>query len=159
MGGIRFVCAFLLALLPHPLGLFFMLVGAAYVFSGTVAARPPSPGKIPNGNVYYCGTCHESGHVFSDGSPSVPSSPVHGNAMQIPFLNTAPTKTWTTDLANQDSDGDGFTNGEELQDPTGVWAIGQPNPGDVSFVSNPSDNNPANDSCTYRAIPPAPQLL
>jgi hypothetical protein len=111
-----------------------------------VSARPPSPGKIPNGNVYYCGSCHESGHTFSDGSPPVPSSPVHGNAMQFPFLNTTPTKTWTTDLANQDSDGDGFTNGEELQDPAGTWAIGQADPGDVGFVSNPSDNNPATET-------------
>src|SRR5262245_22358653 len=163
MSPIRFVCTSLLALIRNRLVLFFMLIGAAYVFSGTVAARPPSPGKIPNGSVYYCGSCHESGHVFSDGSPPVPSSPVHGNAMQLPFLNTTPPKTWTTDLANQDSDGDGFTNGEELQDPAGTWAIGQADPGDVSFVSNPSDNNPANDAyecdLAYRATPPAPLLL
>src|SRR6185436_19643251 len=101
------------ARLPRRLILLALLIGAAYLFSAhTATARPPSPGKVPNGNVYYCGTCLESGHVFSDGSPPVPSTPVHSNAMQIPFLNTNPTKTWTTDLANQDSDGDGFTNGE-----------------------------------------------
>jgi len=163
MSAIRVVCAALLALIRNRLVLFFMLIGAAFLFSGIVAARPPSPGKIPNGNLYYCGTCHESGHNFSDGSPPVPPSPVHGNAMQFPFLNTTPTKTWTTDLANQDSDGDGFTNGEELQDPAGTWAIGQADPGDIGFVSNPSDNNPANDtyecSLAYRATPPAPLLL
>src|SRR5262245_6914044 len=141
-----------------------LLIGAAYLFSSSIAtARPPSPGKIPNGNVYYCGGCHESGHTFSDGSPPVPSTPVHGNAMQGPFGSTTPIKTWTLDLANQDSDGDGFTNGEELQDPDGTWAIGKPDPGDVSFVSNPSDSNPGNDSyeCSlnYRATPPAPLLL
>ncbi len=85
--------------------------------------------------------------------------------MRNPYLDAAPTKTWTTALANQDSDGDGFTNGEELQDPTGTWAMGQSDPGNVFFVSNPSDQNTANDTPTdecnvsYRATPPAPQLL
>jgi uncharacterized membrane protein len=153
-------------LLRHRLFLLAALIGAAYLFSaGTASARPPSPGKVPNGNVYYCGTCHESGHMFSDSSPPVPSTPVHGADMQGPFGSTTPVKTWTLDLANQDSDNDGFTNGEELQDPSGAWAIGQPDPGDVSFVSNPSDNNLGNNSLSnecdlsYRATPPAPQLL
>src|SRR5262245_38970006 len=104
MSAIRFVCAAVLALLHNRLSLLSMLIDAAYLFSGKVAARPSSPGKIPDGSVYYGGRCHESGHVFSDGSPPVPSLPVHGNAMQYLFWNTAPTKTWTTDLANQDSD-------------------------------------------------------
>src|SRR5262245_53946957 len=85
------------------------LVFAACLFGGVALARPPSPGKVPNGNVYYCGTCHESGHMFSDGNPSVPGTPVHSNAMQGPFGSTTPIKTWTLDLANQDSDNDGFT--------------------------------------------------
>jgi hypothetical protein len=151
-------------LLRNRLFLLSLLIGAAYLLSSGIAtARPPSPGKVPNGNIYYCGGCHESGHTFTDGSPPVPSTPVHGNAMQAPFGSTNPIKTWTLDLANQDSDGDGFTNGEELQDPSGTWAIGKPDPGDVSFVSNPSDSNTANDSyeCSlnYRATPPAPLLL
>jgi len=157
------MCALLTRLLRHRLMLLSMMIGLAYLFSvHRASARPPSPGKVPNGNVYYCGTCHESGHIFSDNSPPVPPLPMHMNQMQNPFLNTTPTKTWTPDLANQDSDGDGFTNGEELQDPTGVWAIGKPDPGDVSFVSNPSDfsTDPSNnDPCGYRAIPPAPRLL
>src|SRR6476659_524995 len=127
MSGMRFVCALLTRLLRHRLVLLSMMIGLAYLFSvHRASARPPSPGKIPNGNEYYCGTCHESGHVFSDGSLPLPSTPVHGNAMQLPFLNTIPTKTWTPDLASQDSDGDGFTNGEELLDPNGTWVIGQP---------------------------------
>src|SRR5689334_9007429 len=138
MSGLRFVRASLIRLLRQRVFLLFVLIGAAYLFSvHSASARPPSPGKVPNGNVYYCGTCHESGHTFSDGSSPVPPTPVHGNAMQVPFGSTTPIKTWTLDLANQDSDGDGFTNGEELQDPAGAWAIGKPDPGDVSFVSNP----------------------
>jgi len=136
-------------ILKSRLVLLTALIGASCLFSiHNAFARPTSPGKIPNGNEYYCGTCHESGHVFSDGSPPVPSTPVHSNWMQLPFLNTIPTKTWTPDLASQDSDGDGFTNGEELLDPNGTWVIGQPNPGIPIDVANPSDPN---------SVPPAPQ--
>src|SRR5262245_10397118 len=135
----------LAGMIRNRLVLLMTLIGAAYLFSSGIAtARPPSPGKIPNGSLYYCGACHESGHTFSDGSLPVPTTPVHGNGMQTPFGTTNPIKTWTLDLANQDSDGDGFTNGEELQDPAGTWAIGKPDPGDISFVSNPSDNNANN---------------
>jgi hypothetical protein len=165
MSGLRFVYASLTPLLRQRLFLLSILIGAAYLFSSTAFARPPSPGKVPNGNVYYCGTCHESGHMFSDGSPPVPSAPVHSKAMQAPFGSTNPIKTWTVDLANQDSDNDGFTNGEELQDPAGAWAIGKADPGDVAFVSNPSDGNTANNTnpnecdLNYRATPPPPLLL
>jgi len=136
-------------ILKSRLALLTALIGASCLFSiHNAFARPTSPGKIPNGNQYSCGTCHESGHVFSDGSPPVPPTPVHGNAMQLPFLNTIPTKTWTPDLASQDSDGDGFTNGEELLDPDGTWVIGQPDPGIPIDAANPSDPNSA---------PPAPE--
>jgi hypothetical protein len=144
-------------LLRHRLFLLSVLIGAAYIFSaGTASALPPAPGRIPNGNVYSCGTCHQSGH-----SSGVPLTPAHGDAMRNDYF--AANKTWTVTLANQDSDGDDFTNGEELQDPAGAWAIGQADPGDISFVSNPSDSNTSNNSyeCNlgYRATPPAPLLL
>ena len=44
---------------------------------------------------------------------------------------------WGAALAVIDSDGDGFSNGEELQDPDGAWQNGQPAPGDPSLVTNP----------------------
>jgi hypothetical protein len=144
-------------LLRHRLFLLSALIGAAYLFSvGTASALPPAPGRIPNGPVYSCGTCHQSGH-----SSGVPLTPAHGDAMRADYF--AANKTWTVALANKDSDGDGFTNGEELQDPSGAWAIGQADPGDGSFVSNPSDSNTNNNGyeCDlhYRATPPAPLLL
>ncbi len=36
---------------------------------------------------------------------------------------------WGPALAALDSDGDGFTNGEELQDPNGTWEVGSAAPG------------------------------
>lgn len=43
------------------------------------------------------------------------------------------------ELAAIDSDGDGFTNGEELQDAGGVWTSGDI--GDPALVTNPGDIN------------------
>lgn len=44
---------------------------------------------------------------------------------------------WDATLASTDSDGDGFTNGQELQDPTGSWRPGQPSPGNSAYVTRP----------------------
>lgn len=46
---------------------------------------------------------------------------------------------WGPALAKLDSDGDGFTNGQELQDPNGTWQHRQPNPGNINLVTNPGD--------------------
>src|SRR5215211_1169198 len=93
------------------------LIAASYLFSSqTASALPPSPGKIPNGAKYDCLSCHIAGSYVAD------------TQMKLDFLHASPTKTWTIALAAIDSDGDGFTNGEELQDPTGAWAMGSPNP-------------------------------
>ncbi len=46
---------------------------------------------------------------------------------------------WTPELAALDSDGDGFTNGEELGDPEGTWEAGDDPPGDAARVTNPAD--------------------
>ncbi|ESO83433.1 hypothetical protein LOTGIDRAFT_59142, partial [Lottia gigantea] len=34
-------------------------------------------------------------------------------------------RTWTQSLCMKDSDGDGYTNGQELGDPNCVWTVGQ----------------------------------
>ena len=44
---------------------------------------------------------------------------------------------WGAPLAGLNADGDGATNGAELQDPTGAWSIGQPQPGNPALVTNP----------------------
>ena len=45
------------------------------------------------------------------------------------------------ELAAQDTDGDGATNGQELGDPEGAWdwQSGDANPGDPNAVTNPGD--------------------
>jgi len=55
------------------------------------------------------------------------------------FLNATGDVIWGPALANLDADSDGVSNGLELQDPNGVWTIGQPAPGNNSLVSLPGD--------------------
>ena len=44
---------------------------------------------------------------------------------------------WNDVLAGMDADGDGFTNGQELQDPNGSWTLGEPSPGNADYVTRP----------------------
>lgn len=46
---------------------------------------------------------------------------------------------WGPELAALDADGDGFTNGEELQNPEGSWRLGDPKPGGPGAVTHPGD--------------------
>ena len=131
----------LLRVLRNKLVILAALIGASYLFSiHTASALPASPGKVPNGSVFSCNSCH-----LPDPAPKSANT-----QMKLDFLNNVPTKTWTLELANKDSDGDGFSNGEELQDPNGTWAIGQTDPCCFYYVSNPSDPN---------SIPSPPQIF
>ncbi len=91
--------------------------------------------QIPNGDEFGCANCHLSS---GGGGPTTP----FGTEIESNFL-TAPggagSVEWGPDLAALDSDGDGFTNGEELQDPDGTWTSGSPAPGDPMLVTNPGD--------------------
>jgi hypothetical protein len=87
--------------------------------------------KVPYGSKYSCNTCHTNG----GGTPRNPfgldvESRVTPNGTEV---------FWGPELAALDSDGDGFTNGEELQDPDGLWSEGSPNPGDAALVTHPGN--------------------
>ncbi|UCE28017.1 MAG: hypothetical protein JSW52_04490 [Candidatus Coatesbacteria bacterium] len=74
---------------------------------------------VPNGAVNSCNTCHYSG-AFADDFREAGGQ-------------------WTAALAALDSNGDGASNGAELGDPFGSWAVGRPDPGDPFRVTNPDD--------------------
>jgi hypothetical protein len=88
--------------------------------------------QIPNGSENGCANCHNNP---GGGGPR--------NAFGIDvlnqFLDNSGNVEWGPALANLDSDGDGFSNGEELQDPNGTWRTGQPAPGDPALVTNPGN--------------------
>ncbi|MCA9529405.1 MAG: hypothetical protein KC543_04640, partial [Myxococcales bacterium] len=83
-----------------------------------------------------CITCHDN----PDGGRGCLTS---GGA--APCLNpfgeafNAHQRQWTPDLAALDSDGDGFSNGQELQDPLGAWVVGTAAPGVAAQVTAPGD--------------------
>ena len=116
-------------------------------------ARNIYPARIPNGTVNSCLTCHNSARGGGARNP-------FGNA----FNNGG--RAWTADLALADSDGDGFTNGEELLDPAGEWSAGDDNPGnraDVTLPGNanshpPEDVDPPDDPEGCRGDQPAVQV-
>ncbi|HPQ40851.1 MAG TPA: hypothetical protein PLV45_10800 [bacterium] len=80
--------------------------------------------RIPNGTVFSCDTCH--GNTTHQLNP-------FGTAYN------AAGRTWTAGLAQADSDGDGYTNGQELLDPDGSWNTGEPDPGNPGDVTNPGN--------------------
>lgn len=89
--------------------------------------------KVPHGGTYSCNTCHTNG----GGSPLNPFGR-DVNSRVTPGGNES---FWSAELAALDSDMDGFTNGEELQDPNGTWTEGSDLPGDAALVTNPGDVN------------------
>ena len=87
--------------------------------------------KVPHGTKFSCNTCHTSG----GGTPLNP----FGKDVETRVQPNGGESFWNSELADLDSDGDGFTNGEELQDPDGLWAEGSAMPGDAALVTNPGN--------------------
>ena len=93
------------------------LFGLVVVFTAqNASARPKRVAQIPNGSSYSCGVCHVS--ASGGGSLTVFGQDARRNLI-------SGNVNWPA-LAPLDSDGDGFTNGEELGDPDGD---GTPIPG------------------------------
>lgn len=95
-------------------------------------ARSFRVGEIPNGNVNRCANCHVNP---AGGGPRN----AFGQTVEQNFLDGNGHVIWGKDLASLDSDGDGFSNGHELQDPFGLWSTGKSAPGNSAFVSIPGD--------------------
>lgn len=95
-------------------------------------ARPHRVAQIPNGSASGCMSCHTSA---SGGSRND-----FGEMIEDDYLSGG-NVVWGPELAAADADGDGFSNGHELEDPFGVWTNGTPNPGTASFVTSPGVNS------------------
>jgi len=92
--------------------------------------------QVPNGSKYSCNTCHTGfGGPRND----------FGKQIETSYLDVSGNVLWGSALALLDSDNDGKSNGEELQDPNGNWKTGDPAPGTLSLVSNPGDPNSTTD--------------
>lgn len=98
-------------------------------------AHPSYVSKIPNGSTLSCANCHVGGDA---------------SAGLTAFGDTfALTHTWSAAMAATDSDGDGFSNGQELGDPKGIWTPGAALPIPGANVGNPGDG-----SDTPTLVPP-----
>jgi len=93
---------------------------ACLLVTPPVFSRPTYVSLVPNGSVNRCSTCHDEQFNL--------------NPFASDFLDAG--LSWTPALAALDSDGDGFTNGQELGDPKGT---GTPIPS--ASVALPGDAN------------------
>jgi hypothetical protein len=110
------------------------------------AAKPLRPDQIPNGRQQNCLNCHRSSGGGDIRNP-------FGRQVELDFLAEDGTVIWGPELAHLDSDGDGRTNGQELQDPDGAWRPGQPQPGAPNLVTNPGlVDAPAVPALTWQAL-------
>ena len=125
----------------RPFGALAGAVVAAVLLSASSARALPEYGaQIPNLNsAGGCdGLCHGSG--FAD-------SQLYKDFAAAGFV-------WNATMANADSDGDGFSNGWELQNPAGNWVSGTANPGNAARVADPT--NPGSQPPLPVAVTPSP---
>lgn len=115
--------------------LIFSFIGSVVLISQSFRVN-----QIPNGSKNTCLNCHNS-EFGGDARNNF------GKLVESRFLST-PGSTgnvqWGPLLASLDADNDGVTNGQELQDPYGIWTTGSLNPGSFSLVTLPgnSSSNP-----------------
>ena len=107
--------------------LIILILSSAVSFSSTYRVT-----QIPNGVKFACLNCHltVTGRYLNS----------FGRDINDKFLNNG-NVIWGPELALLDSDGDGFTNGDELQDHDGKWKFGDQDPGNFELVSQPGDSS------------------
>ena len=96
------------------------LVVASVVTAHTVQARSFRVDQIPNGSVFGCRNCHND----DSGSTNTPFLADVRSNLEGPGTIQQDNVVWGPALCNVDSDGDGWTNAQELGDPDCVWTIG-----------------------------------
>lgn len=111
---------------------FVIILISLFLMESSLSARSFRVNQLPNGTKFSCNTCHTSG----GGSPRN----AFGQLVETQFLDPSGNVIWNEELAMIDSDGDGFTNGEELLDPRGLWQSGNAAPGNIDLVTNPGNN-------------------
>lgn len=125
-------------------------------FAGAIdraGAFPSRVSNLPNGSVNSCHNCHMSPFGGDDRNP-------FGQAVEalIPIVGE---NFWgQMGIHETDSDGDGISNGAELQDPTGAWRPMMPQPGDPALVTNPGFPPPVTPTPSPSPTPsPLPTLV
>jgi hypothetical protein len=112
------------------------------------AAHPPLRNLIPNGHAVY-----RNGALW----PAVGHDIISGGPVLNPFGAAffANGFRWNASFCGADSDGDGFTNGQELGDPECQWTVGASVPVSWRAASHPGFNDSypiANDAAATLAM-------
>lgn len=110
----------------------------AVMIPSVAEARAPRVSQIPNGSVKGCGNCHVN--PAGGGARNPFGTEIENNFLSVPGASGV--VLWGPALAALNSDGDSKSNGAELQDPTGAWAIGGAQPGNPALVTNPGAADP-----------------
>ena len=93
-----------------------------------VSGKPVFLKEVPNGGKSKCPTCHLAGLM-----PSKTTVNAFGKDFRSAGFR------WTAELAKNDSDGDGISNGRELGDPAGTWKKGDVDPsGNITNQGDPA---------------------
>jgi cysteine-rich repeat protein len=103
-------------------------------WAAAVPARANYPGSIPNGFSSGAGRCYVC-HIDPDGGGPRTSFGVNFERGPDGVAGNTDDHVWSTWLAARDSDGDGWTNGQELGDPFRLWSSGSTPP--YGYLSNP----------------------
>jgi hypothetical protein len=82
-------------------------------------ARAKRPNQIPNGTKFSCLNCH----FGQGGVRNTFGQMVESGYLTVPGADGD--VVWGNALALLEADGDGFSNGTELQDPDGTWSRGR----------------------------------
>ena len=103
-------------------------LAGALIVTGDCYGRMCRVELIPNGGKFSCDNCH----VAPGGARNL-----FGLDVQAMVEPGSCDPFWDVELADLDSDSDGLSNGYELRDPEGTWAVGADRPGGLALVSNP----------------------
>jgi len=99
---------------------------ALFIAAGPAMASTGFQNALPNGAVKSCDNCHTI----------APTRNSFGD--EINAIKGQPQSQWWPAVRAKDTDGDGQTNGEEMGDPCGTWAVGQ-TPPRTTDISNPGN--------------------
>jgi hypothetical protein len=114
-----------------------LLCGVVF-FSPEAEARNFRPARLPNGTVVSCANCHVNPAGGGTRTPfgAAVNTAIGGATSDVAF--------WTAAMAMADADGDGRTNGQELNDPEG----------DFTTTGTAGVTNPGNRPPVFSSIAP-----